>query len=238
MTLNRFHAALATATLIFAVAFAASGHADESRSTRMMSLSGTGEISAPPDSASIRAGVVTEAVDANSALRRNSESVKILFAALKDSEIADRDMRTSSFNVSPIYTRPPRGEPAQITGYRVTNSINIQVRDLSKLGALLDTLVKAGGNKMNGVRFYIEKPQELLDEARRRAVADVRRKADVYAKAAGVEIKRIVSISESGARSPRPMLRSMATMDKIESVPVAAGEQTIRASVTITYEIE
>lgn len=236
MTLRKFYTALATAILVLATA--GPSLAEESRAPRTMSLSGSGEISARPDSASIRAGVVTEAVDAASALRRNSDSVKILFAALKESQIADRDMRTSSFNVSPIYTRPPRGEPAQITGYRVTNAVTIQVRDLAKLGALLDQLVKAGGNQMNGVRFYIENPQELMDEARRRAVADVRRKADIYAKAAGIKIKRVMSISENGARSPQPMLRSMAAMDKAESVPVAAGEQTIRASVTITYEIE
>lgn len=235
MTFNKMIAALGAAILITMATGPA--RAADHQPVRTLSLTGTGESSSPPDTATVSAGVVTEAPDAKSAVQRNSETVGSLFRSLKDMGIADRDMQTRSFNISPVYTRPPRGEQAQISGYRVSNSVTVRVRDLSELGTVLDRLVKAGANQMNGVSFYIDRPADLMDEARRRAVADVRRKADVYAEAAGIRIKGILSISEGGGRPPQPMLRTMAA-ESAENVPVAAGEQTISASVTITYEIE
>lgn len=238
MTVKTSLAALA-AVLVLALAPAGAAYADDDdRPLRTISLNASGEVAAPPDMATVMAGVVTEGPDAQTALRGNTAAVQAMFSALAEAGIEGRDMQTRSFDVSPSYTRPERGQPPEISGYRVTNSVAVRVRDIAKLGTLLDRVVSAGANQMNGVRFEIDEPEKLMDEARRKAVAEARRKAELYATAAGVEIKRVISIAESGAAPPQPMLRTMVRDAAAESVPVAAGEQTVRASVTVTYELE
>lgn len=224
---------------LFAAALIAAAPAMQARADddRTISVSGSGEAMAVPDTALVTAGVLTEAADAKTALAGNSKAVAELFAALKSFGIAERDMQTRSFNVAPRYDRPERGEANRIVGYQVSNQVAVRVRDLDGLGVLLDRLIGAGANQMNGIQFYVDDTDALMDDARRKAVADARRKADLYADEAGVRIKRVVSISEHGAQAPQPMFRAMAA-DRAESVPVARGEQTISASVSVVYEIE
>lgn len=233
---------VAAGILFLALAPAATATADDhERPFRTISLSGTGEVQARPDTARVNAGVVTEGADARTALAANTAAMQALFKSLKDMGIADRDMQTRNFNISPRYAPYNRTQPNRenrIIGYRVTNSVGVRVRNLDALGGLLDRLAQAGANQINGISFYVDKADNLMDEARRRAIADARRKAELYATEAGAELKRILTISEGGAVSPRPVFRAMAVADSKESVPVARGEQTISASVSVTYELE
>lgn len=234
-SLAKLGASLCTAVLLLAVP-AAPVLADDA--PRTISVSGSGEVTAGPDTALVTAGVLTEAGDARTALAENNKAVAAVFGELKKIGIAERDMQTRNFNVSPRYDRPERGEPNRIVGYQVSNQVAVRVRDLDKLGPLLDRLIGAGANQMNGIQFYVDRSDALMDEARRKAVADAKRKAEILASEAGTKIKRVISISENGMRSPQPvMFRAMAA-DKAESVPVASGEQTISATVSVTYEIE
>ena len=115
----------------------------------------------------------------------------------------------------------------------------MRVRDLAQLGGLIDRLTGAGANQMNGIRFFVDKTENLMDEARRRAIADARRKAELLANEAGARLKRVLTIAEGCARpGPRKMFRAMALQDSAARVPVAAGEQTIRANVSVTYDLE
>jgi len=241
MTARNLSAALAGAIFLLLTP-AAMASDDAERPFRTISLSGTSEVQARPDTARVNTGVVTEGADARSALAANSAAMAELFKSLKDMGIADRDMQTRNFNISPRYAPYNRAQPARenrIIGYRVTNSVAVRVRNLESLGPMLDKLAGAGANQVNGISFYVDEADNLMDEARRRAIADARRKAELYATEAGARLKRILTISESGARpGPQPVFRAMAARDAKESVPVAAGEQTIRASVAVTYELE
>lgn len=126
-----------------------------------------------------------------------------------------------------------------VIGYRVTNTVAVRVRDLARLGGLTDWLTGAGANQMNGIRFFVDKNENLMDEARRRAIADARRKAELLATEAGARLKRELTIAQGGARpGPRKVFRAMALQDSTASVPVAAGEQTIGANVSVTYDLE
>jgi uncharacterized protein YggE len=124
---------------------------------------------------------------------------------------------------------------AEITGYEVTNQVRVKVRDLGSLGRVLDQQVGQGANQVHGVQFGRQEPAPLLDEARKRAMADARRKADLYAAAAGLKVGRVVAVQEAGAPSPREMSPRVVMS---AAVPVAPGEQEIHASVTVTFTLE
>ena len=149
-------------------------------------------------------------------------------------------MQTSNFSVQPQYKQGQPGQQrAEIVGYQVSNQVRVQVRKLDALGPLLDGAVGEGANQMQGVSFSVAEPDPLLDEARRQAMADARRKAELYAKAAGVDVGRVLLIQEDTPRLPEPLYRGMmmARGAASDAVPVAAGEQEFHASITVTYAI-
>ena len=162
-----------------------------------------------------------------------------LFAALKDAGIAEKDIQTSNFMVQPRYDYQD-GKPPKLVGYDVSNTVTVTVRKLAALGLLLDKVVQAGSNQINGIGFDVSKPDAALDEARKLATADAARKAKIYAEAMGVGLGPVMSISEStGYQPPMPMARGKAMMaDAAAPVPVAAGEQTLSVDVNITWEIK
>lgn len=207
---------------------------------RTVTVSGEGEAKAVPDEAVLSAGVVSQAATANEALAANRSAMNNVFATLKQQGIPDRSIRTSEFNVSPQYApaRQDDNTSPHITGYRVSNSVSVTVDDLSKLGSAIDALVASGANSMGGISFTIRDPKPLLRQARDAAVKDAMDRANVYAKAAGLALGRIVQINESGMETPRPVF-TMATA-KFEGLrtPIAAGEQTVTAQVSITFEIK
>jgi uncharacterized protein YggE len=204
-----------------------------------ISVTGSGAVSGRPDTTEVTAGVITQATTAARALAQNSAVVEKVLKAVVTLGIAEKDIQTSSVNVVP-QRRQGRQEayPPDIVGYEVSNQLRVKVRDLAILGRLLDELVSQGANNLGGIRFSVAEPAPLLDQARAKAVADARRKAEVYATAAGVKLGRVLSIRESAAVVPRfEGFQAMRTIAP-SAVPVAPGEQEFEASVGITYAIE
>lgn len=208
---------------------------------RLVTVSGQGEASAVPDEAEITAGVVTQGATAADALAANSRAMNAVFNTLRKAGIPEKSIQTSNFNVSPQYTPYKRDstEPPRIVGYQVSNTVTVKVNDLKKLGPDLDALVSSGANQVNGVSFSIHDPKALAEQARAEAVKDAMAHAQTYAKAAGVELGRVMAISEGGGEAPRPVFMAMRAAPDAAAPPppMAAGEQTIVADVSMTFEI-
>lgn len=199
---------------------------------RILTMSGHGSTEGVPDTVQISAGVTVQAPTAAEALTADNAQMTRVFAALKAMGVPDKAIRTSDFSVSPQYAP---GNRQTITGYEVTNRVTVTLDNVARLGAALDALVAAGANQMNGIVFSIRDSAALLTGARQAAVADATAKAQIYAKAAGVGLGPILSISESGSEEPRPLMLGMARMSKF--TPTAPGEQSLGADVTIIWEI-
>ena len=207
---------------------------------RRIVVTGTGEASARPDVAVLSGGVVVQADTASAALAENTRAMNAVLEQLRAAGLAQEDIQTSQFAVTPLYdTRPPdpqRMEPPRIVGYQVSNQVTARVRDIDRLGATLDALVRAGANSIDGLYFEVADPRQLLGEARDAAVADALAKARRYATAAGVQLGEILAIEEDGSFAPpRPMMRAEAMA---ASVPIAPGQTELSAGVTITFAIQ
>jgi uncharacterized protein YggE len=203
---------------------------------RTLTMTGSATAKAAPDMADISAGVTSDAPTAAAALAANSASMTRIFAGLERAGVARKNVQTSNFNVSPVYSNPAPGAQQRLTGYRVSNEVHVILDDIAKVGATLDALVAAGANQMHGLNFAIKEPAPLLAKARADAVADAKLRAQQYAAAAGVTLGPIQSLSEGGGiEPPRPMYRMMAMA--AAPTPIAAGEESISASVTIVWEI-
>lgn len=231
---NRVLAGL-TGALIFLAAGTAVADNDK---TRFIAVEGKGTVIAVPDIASINAGVTTRANTAREALSANNKAMSSLFRLLSKSGIDDKDIRTSNFSVSPFYERYERNKQRKIAGYQAANQVTVTVRDLTKLGRLLDAVVSAGSNRVNGVQFSVAEPEKLLDQARRKAVKDAMRKATLYAEAAGSELGKILQIQERGTHHPRPRIMAAEALRSDKAVPVSRGTQTLSATVGIRIELE
>jgi uncharacterized protein len=229
----------AAAALSAVLAAAVPAYAEESKMPRVISLSGHGEVRQAPDTAYVITGVLSQGVTAGEALAANTKAMNALFAALKDGGIADKDVQTSNFMVQPRYNFQENKAP-ELVGYDVSNTVTVKIRKLGDLGLLLDKLVQAGSNQINGIGFEISEPTAALDEARKLATADATRKAKIYAEAMGVTLGPVMSISEGvNYQPPMPMARGKVMMADAAAapVPVAAGEQSLSIDVNITWEI-
>ena len=203
----------------------------------LLSVSARAEASRVPDVASLSTGVVTQAADANAALRANSTQMNKVVAAIRAAGIAERDIRTSGINIHPQY-RYAENQPPTITGYQASNTVSIKVRDVARLGEVLDALVASGANQVNGPSFEIDQPEAVYDEARQAALKQAQARAQMYAESLGLRVRRIVSISESGGfHQPMPMMKAMAMDARAESAPVAPGETTLSASLDVVFEL-
>jgi hypothetical protein len=183
-------------------------------------------------------GVVTEALTAAEALRKNNEAMSQLIVMIRKRGIEDKDLQTVQFNVSPRYKYDKtQQEPPKIAGYQVTNEVHVKVRNLTTLGAFLDDTVSMGANQVRGISFGVAEPAQLMDEARKRAIADAQRRARVYAEAAGLKLGKPIRIDEQvgGRPGPYPVARMEAAA--ASAVPVAPGEQTFSVTVTVSYAI-
>ncbi len=206
-----------------------------------ISVTGEASISAPPDLAQIDAGVTSNAKTAREASDANNAAMSKVLAALKSAGIDEKDYQTSRLSLQPEYgsNRPgySTSGPPTITGYRASNRVTVKLRDVVKVASVIDTLVAAGANDIGGINFSLSQASKLLDDARDRAVADARRKAEIYAKAAGVTLGAPLGITEGGA--PVPMFRAkMALPTAATSVPVAQGEETLSVTVSVTWAIK
>lgn len=213
--------------------------AQEGTQPRTLAVSGEGVVSAAPDTAQLRLGVVREAAEAAEALDRNSAAMQKVLDAVRETGVEERDVQTTRIDVSPQYPRqrPDAAEPPRISGYRVSNQVRVHVRDLDRLGEVVDAVVAAGANEIHGLEFSVAEPAPLLDRARTLAVADAQRRARVLAEAAGVQLGPVLELGESdaGAPPPRPVAFEMA---RDAGTPVARGEQEFSARVHVTYAIE
>lgn len=204
-----------------------------------LEMSARGEVRRVPDVAVISAGVITQSTDAASAMQGNAARMVRVLAALKRAGVADKDVTTTAISLSPQY-RYNNNQPPVITGYQANNQVTIRFRDVAKSGTILDALVKEGANEINGPNLTIDNPEAAQDEARIAAIKTARTRAELYASATGLKVKRIVSISESEAFSggPVPMMAMKASREAVADTPVVPGEQNIGMTVSIVFELQ
>jgi uncharacterized protein YggE len=203
---------------------------------RSITVTASGQVAVEPDMARISSGVTTQAATASEALSRNSEAMKKVIDGLKQAGIETKDIQTTSLRVEPRYTRPREGEAPAIDGYSVTNQVEVLAHNLDKLGEVLDRLVSLGANEMGGLSFEVSEAESLRDAARKEAVANARRRAELFAAAAGAEVGEVLAIQEGGDIGPRPM--PMARALKAQAVPIERGTETLEASVTVTWALK
>jgi len=204
----------------------------------LLNISANAEARRVPDVATLSAGVVTQATDGNTAMRQNAEQMVKVLAAIKAAGIAERDVQTSGVNLSPQY-RYAENEAPKITGYQASNTVSLKVRDIARLGKVLDALAAQGANQINGPQFEIDQPEPVYDEARLAALKKAQARAETYAKALGLRVRRIVSISESGGGNFRPvMMRAAAApMAADISTPVSPGESTLSVNLDVVFDL-
>ena len=241
MTLSLRPLVLAAALALGAVPMSSSAQnlpAAVSTDGTLLSVSSNAEARRVPDIATVSAGVVTQAADANSAMRANAEQMAKVVAAIKAAGIAERDVQTSGVNLNPQY-RYAENQPPAITGYQASNNVNVVVRDIAKLGRILDALVATGANQVNGPSFDVEDKESAYDEARKRALDKAQQRAAMYAKSLGMQVRRIVSISEGGGFAPpQPMaVMSMARAEKMADTSISPGENTLSVNLDVVFEL-
>lgn len=203
----------------------------------LLTVAASAEARRVPDIATISAGVVTQAADANAALRQNAAQMAKVVAALRAAGIAERDVQTAGVNLNPQY-RYAENQPPAITGYQASNTVNVVVRDLERLGRILDTLVETGANQVNGPSFDVDRKDEAFDEARRDALAKAQQRARMYAQSLGLQVRRIVSIDETGMEMPRPVMRMEAkAMAADASTPISPGENALGVTLNVVFEL-
>lgn len=221
--------------LVFGTAgFAGIGPA-QAQSLRTISVAGEGQSTAKPDMAAIRLGVSKDATSASDAVAAMSTDMARVLAALKAAGIADIDLQTSGLSLNERYSRPDANGNATLVGFTASSDLTVRVRDLAKLGGILDTVVQTGANRLSGISFGLRDPGPATDAARRAAVADGIARARLYAVAAGVTLGPLLSLSEGGGGGPTPVM--LEARIAAAPVPVAAGEVGVSASVQMTFAI-
>ena len=232
-------ALLLAAVAVQAVPAAAQNQPVASISGTRLDVIATGEVSRVPDVAHINAGVVTTAPTATAALEQNARQMASVRQALRNAGIADRDIQTSSINLFPDYRHDERGGNPQIIGYRASNEVRIKFRDIKSTGKILDALVAQGANQINGPMLTIDKPEQAMDEARVAALASARARAELYARAAGKRVGKILSISETGGMAvPMARMRMQAGNVAADSTSIDPGEQSVSVSLAVSFELE
>ena len=202
----------------------------------MITVSGEASISVAPDQAEIEAGVTSDAKTAREASEANNAAMGKLLLALKAANIDEKDIQTSRLSLQPQYA-PNRPGPSPVVGYQASNHVTVRVHDIPKVASTIDILVGAGATNIGGIGFSVSNASKLLDDARGQAVADARRKAEIYAKAAGVTLGAPLGISEEGAPGPMPY-RKMAVGMAVSPTPVAQGEETLQVTVSVSWAIK
>jgi uncharacterized protein YggE len=241
---------LALASLALTLPGAALAHDTQSgpvigAARTLLAVSADGRSTRTPDLAVFSAGVTSQGKTAAEAMTANSADMNRVFAALRKAGIADKDIQTSTINLNPVYGQPvfgPNGQVAQearIIGYQAMNMVNVKQRDLKGFGKVLDALVASGANQVSGPNFQMENPDVALDEARVAAMKAARARADLYARAAGLRVVRIVSISEgSGYNPPMPVMYAKAAMaEAAMPTPIAAGQVEATVNVSVQFEL-
>lgn len=232
--MSRFRTIVTAAGL--AVALPAGAALAQAAPPAQITVTGEGVVTAAPDMATVSLGVTSTGDTATAAMDANSAALAAVLERIKAAGVEDRDIQTASLQLNPTWSAYDSAEGQKITGYTATNQIDLRVRDLAQLGAVLDAAIKDGANTLNGITFGVTEPDPLLDEARKTAVANARARAELLTQAAGVGLGRVLSISEGGGMMPPPPMYKM-EMAAASPVPIEGGEVNLMASVTLTYEI-
>lgn len=201
-----------------------------------VSVTGEGTVSVPPDQAQIDGGVTSDAKTAREASDANNAAMGKVLLALKGAGLDEKDYQTSRLSLQPQYA-PNRSGPSPVVGYRASNRVTVRIREVTKVASIIDVLVGAGANELGGITFVVSQASKLLDDAREQAVADARRKAEIYAKAAGVTLGEPLNISEAGS-SGLVFRSKMVAGGMAAAAPVAQGEETLSVSVSVTWAIK
>jgi uncharacterized protein YggE len=204
-----------------------------------LDVTATGEVTRVPDVAIISAGVVTRSATASGAIGDAADRVQRVLGALKRAGVDERDVQTSSISLNPEY-RYVENQPPQLTGYTASNQLTIRFRDIRNSGKILDALVAQGANQINGPSLTIDKPEAALDEARARAIAAGRARAELYARGLGMRVVRVVSVSESGGYAVPPPAPPMAVMEMARAADtrIVPGEQKLQVNLAMTFELQ
>ncbi len=232
---------LAIATLlalvpILGAAPMTSVEAQEQRAGRWVMVAGHGSVEAPPDSASISTGVVSEATSARAALTGNNATMRKVIDGLKAAGIDAKDIKTQQFQIAPRY-RSYKDREAQVEAYVVRNQVEVKVREIARLGDILDQAVALGANQASNIVFHVSDAEKRKDEARRKAVENATQRARLLAESAGAKLGPVLTISEevTGPRPPRPMAaRSMSA----DSVPIETGTEALHVRVEVSFALE
>jgi uncharacterized protein YggE len=238
MRLIKAAAAFAVMATFAAPPLAAAQEVSPAVQGTLLSVSAEGMVEGRPDMATINLGVTTEGQTAAAALAENARRMTALTAALRRAGIAERDIQTSNVSVYP-QQQYVEGQQPRITGYQANNSVTAKVRNIDNTGRVIDAAVGAGGNTVNGVSFSYQDPDAQLDAARRAAIGEARRRADLYASALNMRVVRIVAVQEAGAYSPpvpMPMMMRAEASDGA-STPIAPGQIETRVNVNVTFEL-
>jgi len=220
------------ATLLFSSGGLSAQQPQQAPEPRIV-VTGEGSVGVTPDYAQLRVGVTTRTRTVKESVDANFKVMAAVMAALKDAGIAEKDIQTARFSIQPLYPpQEPRSEP-KLAGYTVSNHVNVTIRDTAKVGDVLDRVTAAGATDVGNISFLVSDPSNALDQAREGAIADARRKAEVYAKASGVRLGRVEWITEDGGGDPPvPMMARAAA-----PAPIASGEDILRVRVTVAFEI-
>lgn len=205
-----------------------------------LDINATGEVTRVPDVAIISAGVVSRSPTATAALQDAANRMGRVLAALKRAGVADRDIQTSTVNLNAEY-RYPENQAPQLVGYTATNTVTVRFRDIRSSGKILDALVGEGANQISGPNLVVDKPESALDEARAKAIAVGRARADLYARSLGMRVVRVVSMSESGGYAvppPAPPMPMMMARGERDSTSIQPGEQKLQVNLAMTFELQ
>ena len=227
------------AALIPSVAAAQQATISQAIAGTRLDINATGEVTRVPDIAIVTAGVVSRSTTATGALQDTADRMQRVIAALRRAGVEDRDIQTSNVSLNPEYRYPANQSP-QLVGYTASNNVTVRFRDIRSSGKILDVLVAQGANQINGPSLTVDKPEAALDEARAKAVAIGRARAELYARSMGLRVVRVVAVNESGGSYPAPPPMPMyarADMAQAKTV-IEPGEQKLQVNLAMTFELQ
>ena len=239
VTTHLFLATIASAAALVCVVPSVEAQPQQAQSAPFVGIVvvGEGRVTVAPDYAQIASGVTTRGKSVKEASDANSKTMAAVIKVLLDSGVAQNDVQTSRFSVQPVYLpQEPRTEP-KLAGYSVSNQVRAKIRQIDKLGEILDRLITAGATDVSNIEFLVSDPSKALDQAREAAIVDARRKAEVYARAAGIRLGQVEWITEQSGFGPIPLRGQGASAARAAAVPIATGDDTLAVTVTVGFTI-
>jgi uncharacterized protein len=227
------------AAVVAAIFIASQAHAQQPRTSPegRIVVVGVGSVHVTPDYAQVRGGVTSRDKTVKGAIDANSKIMAAIMATILDSGIAQSDIQTSRFSVQPMYTAPQPGVEQKLTGYSVSNQVEVTIHQVSKIGDVVDRLTAAGATDIGNITFLISDRSKALDQAREAAIADARRKAELYARASGVSLGGVAWITEGVGNTPPIPFQAARALPAPTPVPISSGEDTLQAQVTVGFDI-